>query len=68
MPACVQVCCENVRVFVYRAVLYDRFIAFADLADLVKPAVQKIDLQVKRPLRHIAVKVPQVRILIDRLK
>ena len=59
---------ENVRVFVYRAVLYSRSAALADLTDLVETTVQKIDLQMECPLRHITVEVAEVRVLVHRLK
>ena len=63
-----EVCCEDVCVFVDRAVLNNCLAAFADGTHLVEPAVKKVDLQVKRPLGHVGVEVAEVRVLINRLK
>lgn len=66
MLALVQVSGKDVRVFVDGAVLNNGFLAFADLSHLVKPTVQKIDLQVKRPARHVFIEIAQVWILVNR--
>ena len=57
MPALAQVGSKDVCIFVNGAVLYNGSFAFADLAHLVKAAVEKIDLQVKRPARHVVIKI-----------
>ena len=44
MTAVMQVCCKNMRVFVDGSVLDYRFSAFADLSDLVEPAVEEVYL------------------------
>ena len=66
VAAGVEVSCEDVCVFVYRAILYDRSTTLADLAHLVETAIQKIYLQMKRPLRHVAIEIAQVWVLIHR--
>jgi hypothetical protein len=68
VAAAVKICRENMCVFIDGPVLDHRFSAVADLADLVEAAVEKVDLQVKGPARHVGVKIPQVGIVINRLE
>lgn len=66
MLALVQVSGKNVSIFINGSVLNNGLFAFADLPHLIKPAVQKVDLQMKRPTRHVVIKIAQVRIVINR--
>lgn len=68
MSARMQVRRENVRVFIDRAVLDNGPGAFAYLANLVKTTIKKIDLQVKSPLGHVAIKIAQVWVVVNRLE
>lgn len=64
----VQIGGKDVSILVNGTVLNDGPLAFADLPHLVKPTVQKINLQVKRPARHVFIEIAQVWILVDRFK
>lgn len=55
---------KDVCIFVDRAVLNGGLLVSPDFVHLPEAAVQEIDLQVKRPSRHILVKVAQVGIVI----
>jgi len=55
-------------VFIDRTVLDHRSWTFTDLSNLVKTMIEKIDLEVKRPLGHVAIEVAQVRVLIYRFE
>lgn len=57
VPTLVEVSSKNVRVLINRSILNNCFFAFADLANLIKPAIQKINLQMKRPARHVIIKI-----------
>ena len=59
---------EDVCVFVDRTVLDHGSRAFADLANLVETAIQKIDLQMERPLCHVAIEIAEIWVLVDRLE
>ena len=66
VAALMQVGCKNMSIFIDGTILNNGFLAFADLPHLVKPAVQKINLQMKGPARHVVIKIPQVRVVINR--
>lgn len=66
MSALVKVCGEDIGIFVDGTVLNNGLIAVPDLVHLIKPAIQKIDLQMKGPTGHIRIKILQVRIVIYR--
>ena len=66
MAAGVEVFCEDIGIFINGSVLNNRLIAFADLAHLAEPAVEKINLQVESPPGHVFVKIAEVRILFHR--
>ena len=59
-----QVRREDVGIFIDRAVLDHGLGTAMDLEQLVQPAVEKIDLQLKAPAGHVLVKIVQVRIVV----
>ena len=66
MTTGVEISGEDMRVFVNRTVLNNRFLAVPDFPDLIKPAVEKVNLKMERPSRHVFVKILEVRIVVDR--
>lgn len=66
MPAFVEVGCEDVSIFVDRAILNDGFFAFTNLPDLVEATVQKIDLQMVCPPGHVLIEIAEIGIVIHR--
>src|SRR5690606_19514971 len=63
----VQVVRKNVSVFVYGSVLNYSGVTLLNLLNLPEPCIEEVDLQVKRPARHVIVKIAQVGIFIYRL-
>src|SRR5882762_8844862 len=63
-----QVGREDMRILINGPVLDHRLGPRVDLQQLVQPAVQKEDLQVERPARHVLIKIVQVRIMIHILE
>ena len=68
VSACMKICRKDVGIFVDGPVLYDGLAAVADLPHLVEPAVEKVDLQVKRPACHVVIEIPQVGVVVDGLE
>lgn len=61
-----QVRSEDVRVLVYRLILYHVATTATDLQQLLKATVQKENLQVEAPTRHVLVEVEQVWVVVYR--
>lgn len=59
---------KNVSVLVNGSVLYCGPVVVPDLIHLFKTTVQKIDLNVKRPSRHVLIKISHVWVFIHSLK
>lgn len=57
MTTAMKIRSKNVCVFVNGAVLNNGLFTFPDLSDLIEPAVQKIDLKMEGPSRHVRVKI-----------
>ena len=65
MFAFVKVRSKNVGIFIDRPILNNRALTCADLVNLVKSTVQKINLKVKGPPCHVFVKIFQVWIVVN---
>jgi len=63
-PHGVQVGGEDAGIFVNGAVLNDGFLAALDIDHLAEAAVEKEDLQVEGPTRHVLVKVEEIRVVL----
>lgn len=64
MATFMQVGRKDVCIFINGSILNNGFIAFADLPHLIKPAVQKINLEMECPARHVIIKIAQIWIVI----
>jgi hypothetical protein len=60
----VKIGSEDVGILIDCAVLNNRLFAFADLSNLIKPVIKKIDLEVKGPPLHVIVEITEIRIMI----
>src|SRR5258706_7543376 len=58
---------KDVCVFVNRTVLDNGLFAIPDFPDLIKPAVEEVNLKMERPSRHVIIKILEVRILVNGL-
>lgn len=56
--------CKDMCIFIDRPILYRNPVATVYFIHLSEPAVQKIDLQVKRPSLHVTIKVTEVGVLL----
>jgi hypothetical protein len=64
VPGLPEISREDVGIFINSAVLNSCFLTLTDFIDLTKPAIEKINLQVKCPPGHVFIKIPQVWIAI----
>lgn len=64
-PTGVEVRGENVSVLVNSPILDNCFVVLPDLADLVEAAVEKINLEVKRPLFHVIIEIAEIGVVIN---
>ena len=65
-PHRMQVRSEDVRVLVDRSILYHVATTTTDLQQLLKATVQKENLQVEAPTRHVLVEIEQVWVVVHR--
>src|SRR5512143_3360818 len=68
MTAMVQGASEDLDIFVDRSVLNARRLAVFDLPLILEPLAEEIDLKVKRPARHVRIKIVEVGIVDHRLQ
>ena len=63
-----QVSGEDLGVLIDRAILDDRLAGFRHALMMLEPVRQEVDLEMERPPFHVAIKVGEVRIVIDRFE
>src|SRR6267154_4353064 len=66
MAAGMEVFGKNIGIFINGSVLNDGLLTFPDDPNLVKPAVEEIDLKMKRPTGHVFIKVTKIRVRVNR--
>ena len=59
---------KNIGIFIDGPVLYYRLLAVPYFYQVLDPMIQKVYLQVKRPARHIFIKIHHIRLVLNILK